>query len=82
MKGPSFSVTTWRGEATGLWFARVVRVRPEAAPFTDQADEVLAVLEGRQRLPDAVRAAVARFVKLHGAAGDRSAAAVEDRCPF
>jgi hypothetical protein len=77
-RGPRFTVATWREEATGpegerrphgdLWFARVVRVRPETAPFTDPRDEPLAVLEGRPRLPDAVRAAVARFLELHGKA--------------
>jgi len=64
-EGPRFAVTTWRElrEPHGLlWFARVVPVRAEAAPFTEAQDEAQAVVEGRRRLPEAVAAAVRRFV--------------------
>jgi len=67
--GPRFSIRTWQADRPGLgvlWFARVVRIRPECAPGTDPQDEGKAVVEGRPRLPDAVRAAVARFLAVHG----------------
>jgi hypothetical protein len=68
-EGPRLAVWTWREERAPhglLWFARVVRVSRCAAPFTTSADEAGAIVEGRARLPDAVRAAVAHQVKLHG----------------
>jgi hypothetical protein len=66
VEGARFAVTTWRDAgAGGLWWARVVRVRPEAAPYTDPPDEDAAVVEGRQQLLDAVRAAVAQFLTPH-----------------
>ena len=64
VEGPRFAVTTWREERAPhglLWFAKVVPVRPEAAPFAEPRDEAQAVVEGRRRLADAVSAVVRRL---------------------
>jgi hypothetical protein len=43
LEGPRFGVRTWRETTPAgrhVWFARLVPVRPEAAPFGDEARAV------------------------------------------
>jgi hypothetical protein len=64
-EGPRFSITTWH-DADG-WHARLVPVRPEAAPFTDHVDERKACVgHGRRMLETAVRDAVAHYLRAWG----------------
>lgn len=54
--GPRFAVRTWKEATPGcaapfMWYARIVPVRPEAAPFTDERDE----RQGVSTCPDTPR---------------------------
>ncbi len=71
LEGPRFNVRTWR-EGTS-WFARVVPLRPEAAPFTDAQDARRAVSTcpdtPRVTLTGAVEAAISKWQALWGKGG-------------
>ncbi len=74
-EGPRFHVRTWQEETPGcaaplMWYARIVPVRPEAAPFTDRQDE----RQGVSTCPDtprltmggAVEAAIEKWERIWG----------------
>jgi hypothetical protein len=82
--GPRFSVRTWQEPVSGcaaplMWFARIVPVRPEAAPFTDEQDERQAVSTcpdiPRLTMDGAVEAAIEKWERIWGAAVLPAAAA-------